>query len=270
MENHNGRPGFAAPTEGRQPKKEWVLRTSSRIWRGSMAGRDWKYLSQVRRLSTEHAACPCATAVCGPIMHLTLQSAHVLHARLQGAWAPKTSKSARRNRKAAARKAGGGGGSGGKRSGGLTGAATTGSGTGGAARSEAAPGTRHDHTGDSRLLTSFFLLATALSFRLGVMMCLNYAVQCAGPHASTMTSLALPDTGEEPDVASPRKRLKHSPVSSGDGSPRYGGGAEPPLQDAGGHRERGGGRARRPKAPHDPLAVWFEHHFALLDKAREC
>lgn len=71
-------------------------------------------------------------------------------------------------------------------------------------------------------------------------------------------------------MASPRKRLKHSPVSSGDGSPRYGGGADPPLQDAGGHRERGGGRARRPKAAHDPLAVWFEHHFALLDKAREC
>ena len=70
-------------------------------------------------------------------------------------------------------------------------------------------------------------------------------------------------------MASPRKRLKHLPVSSGDGSPRYGGGADPPLQDAGGHRERGGGRARRPKAAHDPLAVWFEHHFALLDNARE-
>ena len=48
-----GSPEFAAPTEGRQPKKEWVLRTSSRIWRGSMAGRDWKYLSQVRRLWTK-------------------------------------------------------------------------------------------------------------------------------------------------------------------------------------------------------------------------
>ena len=70
-------------------------------------------------------------------------------------------------------------------------------------------------------------------------------------------------------MASPRKGLKHSPVSSGDGSPRYGAGGDPTLQDAGAHGERGGGRTRRPKAPHNPLAVWFEHHFALLDKARE-
>ena len=69
-------------------------------------------------------------------------------------------------------------------------------------------------------------------------------------------------------MASPRKRLKHSPASSG--SPRYAGGNEAPLQDSEGRGERrGDSRAGRLKAPHDPLAVWFEHHFALLDKARE-
>lgn len=77
-------------------------------------------------------------------------------------------------------------------------------------------------------------------------------------------------------MASPRKRLKHSgdsasPASSGDGSPRGGGGAmgAPERRNGDGRagQQRGGKGSRQPR---DPLAVWFEHHFALLDKARKC
>lgn len=194
---------FPAPTEGRRDKKEWVLRTSSRIWRGSMAGRDWKYLSQ-------------------------------------GAWAPKSSKSSRKAARKAARHAGGSGGSAvakrsaAARSGGggaaATGVATTGSGTGGAAGSEAAAAGGEERHG-------------------------------AGP-------------GEEPDVASPRKRARHSggdrndsPASSGGGSPRAdgGGSAEHVQRRAMDMRTQHRDRGARPRR--DPLATWFEHHFALLDKA---
>jgi len=141
---------FPPPSRKQQARKEWVLRTSSRIWRGSMSTREWKYLSS-------------------------------------GAWAPKEGKAKSAARTAAARKRA---------------AASTGSG-GRWAPAASPAGTDATPSGDAA----------------------NSEAAARG---------ASGGAGEEPDVASPRKKSR---------------GPSAAVESA------------------DPLAVWFSHHFAMLDQA---
>ncbi len=88
-------------------------------------------------------------------------------------------------------------------------------------------------------------------------------LQSTTTHARTTGSGALnADRGEEPDVASPRKRK------------RTAGAADDSDQDGGlaGGQQHHGRRGRAKDATdgsrpdRDPLAAWFQRHFASLDK----
>ena len=87
-------------------------------------------------------------------------------------------------------------------------------------------------------------------------------LQSTTTHARTTGSGAInADRGEEPDVASPRKRKRTA--GAADDSDRDGSLAGGQQH---GRRGRGKKRAGGSRPERDPLAAWFRRHFAALDK----
>ena len=86
-------------------------------------------------------------------------------------------------------------------------------------------------------------------------------VQSTTTHARTTGSGALnADRGEEPDVASPRKRKRTAGAAAdSDHDDGLAGGQQQ-------HERRGRAKDAIHSPDRDPLAAWFQRHFAALDK----